>query len=169
MPNFDEVSLTKTGASFKIRGKLVTSPAKGQAFELQVCSPEHHSAHVYGNCDAATYPLSGRGQTVEFLREKAHLRPRTRLVAAITRVRNNLSYATHKFFQERGFQYIHTPIITASDCEGAGEMFQVTTTLPAPEKPLVPNTPMLSYKGQMEEETRIAAEKEARAKGGKKP
>jgi asparaginyl-tRNA synthetase len=83
-----------------------------------------------GKCDAGKYPLAGKRHSVEYLREIAHLRPRTNLIGAVTRVRNNLAYATHLFFQQRGFLYIHTPIITASDCEGAGQMFQVTTLLP---------------------------------------
>jgi asparaginyl-tRNA synthetase len=80
--------------------------------------------HV-GPCDAATYPMSKKKQTFEFLREKAHLRPRTNTIGAVARIRNALAYATHTFFQQNGFLYVHTPVITASDCEGAGEMFQV--------------------------------------------
>ena len=75
---------------------------------------------IYGHCDAGKYPLSKKRHSVEFLREIAHLRPRTNLIGAVSRVRNNLAYATHLFFQQKGFLYIHTPIITASDCEGAG-------------------------------------------------
>jgi hypothetical protein len=82
--------------------------------------------HV-GVCDAATYPMSKKKQTFEFLREKAHLRPRTNTIGAVARIRNALAFATHTFFQKNGFLYVHTPIITASDCEGAGEMFQVRT------------------------------------------
>lgn len=78
-----------------------------------------------GPCDAATYPMAKKKQSMEFLREKAHLRPRTNTIGAVARIRNALAFATHKFFQEKGFYYVHTPIITASDCEGAGEMFQV--------------------------------------------
>lgn len=136
MPNFDEIAASKVGASFKIKGKLIKSPAKGQLFELQVCHPELHACHVIGQCDGATYPLPTKRHTNEYLREHANLRPRTKLISAITRVRNNLAYATHKFFQERGFLYIHTPLITASDCEGAGEMFQVTTVLPKEHEPV---------------------------------
>lgn len=80
--------------------------------------------HV-GPCDAATYPMAKKKQSMEFLREKAHLRPRTNTIGAVARIRNALAFATHKFFNENGFYYVHTPIITASDCEGAGEMFQV--------------------------------------------
>ena len=100
---------------------------------MQLSQPEKHTAEILGHCDAGKYPLGGKKRhTVEYLREIAHLRPRTNLFGAVTRVRNNLAYATHLFFQQRGFQYIHTPIITASDCEGAGQMFQVTTVLPEP-------------------------------------
>lgn len=123
MPNFDKVSKTTTGASFKMKGKLIRSPAKGQLVELQVCCPERHSVKILGDCPGDSYPLAKKKHSVEFLRDIAHLRPRTKLISAVTRVRNNLAYATHRFFQERGFLYIHTPIITASDCEGAGEMF----------------------------------------------
>lgn len=78
-----------------------------------------------GVCDAAQYPMAKKKQSFEFLRDKAHLRPRTNTIGAVARIRNALAYATHRFFQENGFLYVHTPIITASDCEGAGEMFQV--------------------------------------------
>ncbi len=80
--------------------------------------------HV-GTCDAGAYPMAKKKQSMEFLREKAHLRPRTNTIGAVARIRNALAYATHRFFQEKGFVYVHTPVITASDCEGAGEMFQV--------------------------------------------
>lgn len=78
-----------------------------------------------GTCDAAHYPIAKKKTSYEFLREKMHLRPRTNTIGAVARIRNALAYATHKFFQEQGFLYVHTPIVTASDCEGAGEMFQV--------------------------------------------
>jgi asparaginyl-tRNA synthetase len=89
--------------------------------------------HV-GRTDPAGYPLAKKKQTFEFLREKGHLRPRTNTIGAVARIRNALAYATHSFFQERGFLYVHTPIITAADCEGAGEMFQVTTLLGAADE-----------------------------------
>ena len=114
---------------------MIKSPAKGQLFELQVCKVDRgHFAKILGQCDPKAYPLAKKHHTQEYLREIAHLRPRTNLIGAMTRVRNNLAYATHQFFQTRGFQYIHTPIITASDCEGAGQMFQVTTILPEPHE-----------------------------------
>ncbi|GFH32819.1 AA_TRNA_LIGASE_II domain-containing protein, partial [Haematococcus lacustris] len=82
-----------------------------------------------GLCDAAHYPIAKKKTTYEYLREKLHLRPRTNTIGAVARIRNALAYATHKFFQDNGFLYVHTPIITASDAEGAGELFQVTTLL----------------------------------------
>lgn len=106
---------------------------------------------MLGRCDAGKYPLAGKRHSVEYLREIAHLRPRTNLIGAVTRVRNNLAYATHLFFQQRGFLYIHTPIITASDCEGAGQMFQVTTLLPEPHQP-ISKVPTVDGLPQKEEE-----------------
>ncbi len=111
-----------TGASLRVSGELVESPAAGQAVELRT-----RAIHVYGTADPATYPLQKKGHTMEFLRQIAHLRARSNTFGAVFRVRNVLSNAIHRFFQERGFLYIHTPIITTSDCEGAGAMFQVTT------------------------------------------
>ncbi len=116
------ISKLSTGASLSISGTLVESPGKGQEFELS-----GESIEVIGLCDPDTYPLQKKRHTFEFLRTIPHLRPRTNTMGAVTRVRNSLAYATHKFFQEEGFLYINTPIITGSDCEGAGEMFQVTT------------------------------------------
>mmetsp|Transcript_16462 Transcript_16462/g.27947 ORF Transcript_16462/g.27947 Transcript_16462/m.27947 type:complete len:263 (+) Transcript_16462:87-875(+) len=132
--NFDDVSKSIVGASFMFKGTLIKSPAKGQLFELQVAEDSKHSAQVIGHSDG-TYPIQGRPK-LETLREQAHLRARTNTFGAVTRVRNSLAYATHSFFQTRGFLYIHTPIITASDCEGAGEMFQVTTVLPEHNEPI---------------------------------
>ncbi|MFN3648987.1 MAG: asparagine--tRNA ligase [Armatimonadota bacterium] len=111
-----------TGSCLAITGELVESPGAGQAVELK-----GREMHVYGAADPATYPLQKKGHTMEFLREIAHLRPRSNTFGAVFRVRNALSYAIHRFFQERGFLYLQTPIITASDCEGAGAMFGVTT------------------------------------------
>ncbi|MGV3723789.1 MAG: asparagine--tRNA ligase [Actinomycetota bacterium] len=111
-----------TGACLRASGQLVESPGAGQAIELKA-----EQIHVFGGADPATYPLQKKGHTMEFLREIAHLRTRSNTFGAVFRVRNALSFAIHRFFQERGFQYVHTPIITASDCEGAGSMFQVTT------------------------------------------
>lgn len=119
-----EKDLTRitTGASIKACGALIVSPASGQAVEVQAKTIE-----VYGEADTETYPLQKKRHTFEFLREIAHLRARTNTFGAIARVRNQMAFAVHTFFQEHGFQYIHTPLITASDSEGAGEMFRVTT------------------------------------------
>ena len=111
-----------TGASIHVTGLLVESMGKGQTCEVQARTLE-----VYGTADPDTYPLQKKGHTLEYLREKAHLRPRTNTFGAILRVRSALAFAIHSFFNERGFTYLHTPLITASDCEGAGAMFQVTT------------------------------------------
>jgi asparaginyl-tRNA synthetase len=123
LPRYQEDILRlTTGCSVRISGLLAASPAKGQAVELQAVEVE-----VYGWADPEAYPLQKKRHSFEFLREIAHLRPRTNSLGAVARVRSALSFAVHRFFQEQGFQYIHTPIITTSDCEGAGEMFTVTT------------------------------------------
>jgi asparaginyl-tRNA synthetase len=114
-----------TGSSILARGTLVASPAQGQPVELRA-----EALKLYGWADPAVYPLQKKRHSFEFLRQIAHLRPRTNTIGAVARVRNRLSFAIHRFFQERGFHYIHTPIITASDCEGAGEVFRVTTLGP---------------------------------------
>lgn len=111
-----------TGASLRVVGNLVESMGKGQSMEVQA-----ESLELYGTCDPESYPLQKKGHTLEFLREKAHLRPRTNSFGAVLRVRSALAQAIHKFFGEKGFYYLNTPLITASDCEGAGAMFQVTT------------------------------------------
>ena len=111
-----------TGACIRVDGRLVASPGSGQGVEVQARRIE-----VYGTADPETYPLQKKGHSLEFLREIAHLRPRTNTFGAVLRIRSALAFAIHKFFQERGFYYLNTPLITASDCEGAGAMFQVTT------------------------------------------
>jgi len=111
-----------TGACVSVTGELVTSPAKGQAVEIKVAS-----LVVLGDCDAEQYPLQPKKHSLEFLREIAHLRGRTNTMSAVMRVRHALAFAVHRFFNERGFCYIHTPIVTGSDAEGAGDMFRVTT------------------------------------------
>ena len=111
-----------TGACISVTGKLVESMGQGQHVEIQA-----EKIEIYGIADPESYPLQKKGHTMEFLREIAHLRPRTNTFGAIFRVRHNMAMAIHTFFHERGFFYFHTPIITASDCEGAGQMFQVTT------------------------------------------
>ena len=111
-----------TGACVRVTGDLVESPAAGQAVELKAREIE-----VFGPADPASYPLQKKGHTMEFLRDIAHLRTRSNTFGAVFRVRNALARAIHQFFQERGFLYVHTPVITASDAEGAGAMFGVTT------------------------------------------
>ena len=111
-----------TGACISVVGTLTESLGKGQTVEVQA-----ESIEIYGLADPNTYPLQKKGHSMEFLREIAHLRPRTNTFGAVFRIRHNMAIAIHKFFHERGFFYFHTPIITASDCEGAGQMFQVTT------------------------------------------
>ncbi|HEY9692071.1 MAG TPA: asparagine--tRNA ligase [Oculatellaceae cyanobacterium] len=118
----DAVKRLNTGASVEVAGVLVASPAKGQRIELKA-----ESVKVYGEADPQTYPLQKKRHSFEFLREIGHLRSRTNTLSAVFRVRNACAYAIHKFFQERGFLWVHTPIISASDCEGAGEMFTVTS------------------------------------------
>ncbi len=110
-----------TGASTAVTGVLVASPAKGQRIELKATAVQ-----VYGEADPETYPLQKKRHSFEFLREIGHLRSRTNTLGAVFRVRNACATAIHQFFQERGFLWVHTPVITASDCEGAGEMFAVT-------------------------------------------
>lgn len=111
-----------TGVSVAITGKVVESPGQNQEFELHA-----KDIVIVGECDPEVYPLQKKRHSFEFLRSIAHLRPRTNTLGAVARVRNALAYATHIFFQQRGFLYVHTPIITGADCEGAGKMFQVTT------------------------------------------
>ncbi len=111
-----------TGASLRVTGTLVASPGKGQRIELKASRVE-----IFGEADPASYPLQKKRHSFEFLRTIAHLRPRTNTLGAVLRVRNACAMAVHQFFQERGFLWIHTPILTAIDCEGAGEMFTVTT------------------------------------------
>ena len=119
--NYAAVQRLITGASVRVRGALVASQGKGQNWEVVADDIE-----IIGPSDD-TYPLQKKGHTPEFLREIAHLRPRSNLFGCVFRVRSRLAFAIHQFFQERGFVYVHTPIITGSDCEGAGELFRVTT------------------------------------------
>ncbi len=120
---YDElVKQITTGTSIEVSGTLVESMGKGQRVEMQA-----KAIAVFGTADPETYPLQKKRHSIEFLRTIAHLRPRTNMFGAVFRVRNACAYAIHKFFQERGFLWVHTPIVTASDCEGAGEMFGVTT------------------------------------------
>ena len=111
-----------TGACIRVDGRLVASPGSGQGVEVQADRIE-----IYGTADPESYPLQKKGHSLEFLREIAYLRPRTNTFGAVYRIRHAMAYAIHEFFHKNGFYYFHTPIITASDCEGAGAMFQVTT------------------------------------------
>ena len=128
--NFDEICRLGTGSAVVIRGRVVPSPAAGQAVELAA-----EEVRVIGPSDDS-YPLQKKRHTMEYLRTIAHLRPRTNTFGAVFRVRSSLAQAIHRFFAERGFLYVHTPIITGNDCEGAGELFRVTT-LPLEKTPLV--------------------------------
>jgi asparaginyl-tRNA synthetase len=137
-PDYENViSKLSTGTAISTTGNLVKSPGGEQAFELQATNIE-----ILGECDSETYPLQKKRHSFEFLRTIAHLRPRTNTIGAVARVRNALSFATHKFFQDRGFLYVNTPIISSSDCEGAGQMFKVTT--------LDPKNPPLTDKGNID-------------------
>lgn len=159
----EKIKEVTNGCSIIVAGRLVQSPGKEQAFELKA-----DILNVVGLCDAETYPLQKKQHSFEFLRTIAHLRARTNTIGAVARVRNALSFATHKFFQEKGFLYIHTPIISASDCEGAGEMFTVTKLpLDTPprtsdgtidyEKDYFARQAFLTVSGQLELETYACA------------
>jgi asparaginyl-tRNA synthetase len=132
LPNYSEIQRLTTGASVRASGRLVASQGKGQSWELVADSIE-----IVGPSDES-YPLQKKGHTPEFLREIAHLRPRSNLFGSVFRVRSRLAFAIHQFFQDRGFVYVHTPIITGSDCEGAGDLFRVTS-LDLKNPPRFPN------------------------------
>jgi len=119
--NFEEISKAPISAALCVKGTLVLTPEAKQPFEIKA-----KEVVIEAGCDP-DYPLQKKRHSMEFLREKAHLRPRTNTFSAVFRVRSVVAYAIHKFFQERGFVYVHTPIVTGSDCEGAGEMFRITT------------------------------------------
>ena len=121
MENFAEISKCNVGAALIVRGTLVATPQAKQPFEIQA-----EEVTVEG-ASAPDYPLQKKRHSFEYLRTIAHLRPRTNTFQAVFRVRSLIAYAIHQYFQERQFVYVHTPLITGSDCEGAGEMFQVTT------------------------------------------
>ncbi|MBA3237158.1 MAG: asparagine--tRNA ligase [Parachlamydiaceae bacterium] len=126
LPDYESmINSLSTGVSVSVKGLLVMGQGAKPQMELQA-----KEISVIGECDPEVYPLQKKRHSFEFLRTIAHLRPRTNTIGAVTRLRNALAFATHKFFQERDFLYIHTPILTASDCEGAGEMFRVTTLNP---------------------------------------
>lgn len=151
VPGADQLPHLATGASVQVEGSVVPSPAAGQKWEMRATS-----VRLIGTADAG-YPLQKKGHTAEFLRTIAHLRPRSNLYGAVFRMRSRLAFAVHQFFQERDFVYVHTPIITASDCEGAGEMFRVTTLKGGPdEKPEMDffgKRTFLTVSGQLEGET----------------
>ena len=121
LPNFEEICRLGVGSAVSVRGKLVLTPEAKQAFELQALEVKTEGVA------AADYPLQKKRHSFEFLRTLGHLRPRTNTFQAVFRVRSMIAFAIHRFFQEQGYVYVHTPIITSSDAEGAGEMFQVTT------------------------------------------
>jgi len=134
----ENLLLITTGACVKINGKLVSSPASGQAVEIAASSmrilgkaPAENESTNIPELEIPAYPLQKKRHSMEFLREIAHLRPRTNTFGAVARLRSRLAFAIHRYFQERDFQYLHTPVITSGDCEGAGAMFQVTTLEPA--------------------------------------
>ncbi len=133
MTAFDEelIKQLTTGSSIEVKGKLVESPGKEQQVEIHA-----ESLKLFGTADPETYPLQKKGHTLEFLREIAHLRPRTNTFGAVLRIRHAMAFGIHKYFNDNGFYYLHTPIITGSDAEGAGEMFRVTT-LDAKTPPLL--------------------------------
>ncbi len=138
--NFEEAILKRinTGAALEVKGILVESQGKGQKIEIDVTTLE-----ILGDADADEYPIQPKKHSMEFLREKAHLRVRTNTFGAVMRVRSALSFAVHSYFQENGFFYAHTPIVTGSDAEGAGEMFRVTTL--DPKTPPVTETGAVDY------------------------
>jgi asparagine--tRNA ligase len=162
LSNFEEISHLSIISSIEVKGKLVKSQGAGQAFEIMA-----EEINVFQKADLE-YPLQNKRHTFEYLRTKAHLRPRTNTFSAVFRVRSVVAYAIHKFFQENGFVYVHTPIITGSDCEGAGEMFRVTTldlnNLPKKEDGTVDNSKdffgketNLTVSGQLSGETFCSA------------
>ena len=150
IPGMEHLAQLTTGASVRVEGNLVASPAAGQKWEVRATRVE-----LLGTADA-TYPLQKKGHSLEFLRTIAHLRPRSNLFGAVFRTRSKLAFAIHQFFTERDFVYIHTPIITASDCEGAGEMFRVTTlkgNIDAnPQEDFFGRPAFLTVSGQLEAE-----------------
>lgn len=150
LPSAELLPRILTGASVEIVGDLIPSPSAGQKWEVHA-----KEVKLLGEADAS-YPLQKKGHTPEFLRTIAHLRPRTNLFGSVFRVRSKMAFAIHRFFQDRGFFYVHTPIITSSDCEGAGEMFQVTTLKPntstKPEQDFFGRPTYLTVSGQLQGE-----------------
>ena len=136
--NFSDLLKEGIGSCIQFRGEIVKSPGNKQPIEMKVENKEGLYVKIMGTCKQGEYPLmvgkEAKKMKLETLRDICHLRPRTNIISCVTRIRNNLAYATHIYFQNRGFLYIHTPEITSSDCEGAGSMFQVTTLLPPPKQ-----------------------------------
>ncbi|NQT94339.1 MAG: asparagine--tRNA ligase, partial [Lentisphaerae bacterium] len=141
-----EIRHLSTGCSVRVRGRIVESPGTGQAVEVHA-----DAVDVLGHADPEAYPLQKKKISLERLREIAHLRPRTNTFGAVTRIRSELAFATHNFFRENGFHHVHTPIITASDCEGAGEMFRVIGAGDSPQDFFSKPT-FLTVSGQLEGE-----------------
>ena len=144
---YEHVKDAACGASVIIQGELIESPAAGQKWELAA-----RKLDLIGTSDPA-YPLQKKRHSLEFLREIGHLRSRTNLLGAVFRLRSRLSFAVHEFFQERGFHYVHTPIVTTSDCEGAGELFQLTTPGLDSKEEFFGRPAFLTVSGQLEAET----------------
>ena len=158
VPNYDEISKLNIGSAVVVKGRIELTPGMKQPFEMKA-----EAIDVEGN-STPDYPLQKKRHTVEYLREQAYLRPRTNLFSAVFRVRSEIAFSIHEFFHNRGFVYVHTPLITGSDCEGAGEMFRVTTIDPANpplgedgkidwSKDFVGKSTNLTVSGQLEAET----------------
>jgi len=138
VPNYSDLIKEGIGSCLQFRGEIVKSQGNKQPIEMKIENKEGVYVKIMGTCKQGEYPLmvgkEAKKMKLETLRDICHLRPRTNIISCVTRIRNNLAYATHIYFQNRGFLYIHTPEITSSDCEGAGSMFQVTTLLPPPKE-----------------------------------
>ena len=138
VPNYSDLIKEGIGSCLQFRGEIVKSQGNKQPIEMKIENKEGVYVKIMGTCKQGEYPLmvgkEAKKMKLETLRDICHLRPRTNIISSVTRIRNNLAYATHIYFQNRGFLYIHTPEITSSDCEGAGSMFQVTTLLPPPKE-----------------------------------
>ncbi|RTZ94915.1 MAG: asparagine--tRNA ligase [Deltaproteobacteria bacterium] len=158
VPAFSSLADVNTGAAVAVDGALVASPGKGQKWEVHATE-----LTLLGTADANTYPLQKKRHSDEFLRTIAHLRPRTNKYGALYRIRSESAFAVHRFFRDRGFHYVHTPIITGSDCEGAGELFRVTTLPTDTSGSAVPETDFfgkaagLTVSGQLEAELAACA------------
>lgn len=152
LPNYEtEIRHVTTGCSVRVQGTIVQSPGSGQSVEIHAAEVQ-----VLGQADPESYPLQKKKISHERLREIAHLRPRTNTFGAVTRIRSELAFATHSFFRENGFHYVHTPIITASDCEGAGEMFRVSRSGDSPGD-FFGRPTFLTVSGQLEGEAYACA------------